>query len=236
MQYNSDSDSQDIVSSVGDMTGINTTVELKQITRACNEANRKIWTWIFQSYGGWQYDDSNNSDLPVATTGLVADQQKYTLPSAALTVKNLEYKNSGGDWSKLIPVPIERLNQFRSEKEWNDTPAEPQYYSLVNGIIKLYPASDTTRAEALRIQFDRGSTAFASTDTTKTPGFASEFHDAVAVGASYFIARNKKLGQTQALLNDWIDYEQRIKDFYIRKWEEEFPPKFQVVDPLRQWM
>lgn len=236
MQYNSNSDNQDIVSLIGDITGIDTVNELKQITRSANEANKKIWTWIFQSYGSWQYDDSNNSDLPIATAALVANQQKYTLPTEALTVKAVEWKNSGGTWQKLNAIPIERINQWLSENEWNDTPAEPRNYSLVNGIFKLYPASDTARSEALRIQFDRGSTSFASTSTTQTPGFVSEFHEAVAVGAGYFIARNKKLPNKNDLLQDWIDIEKRIKNFYIAKWEEEFPPRFHTMDTLRQYM
>lgn len=236
MQYNSDSDSQDIVSAIGDATGLNTTVDIKQITRAANQANKQIWSWIFSSYGGWQYDDSNNGDLPVALATLEADQQKYTLPSTALAVRGLEYKNAGGDWVKLHPVPIERLNQFVSENEWNDTPSEPQWYSLLNGIIKLYPASDTKRTEGLRIQFDRGATTFASTDTTKTPGFATEFHEAVAVGASYIIARNKSLPNLQLLQADWIDYERRIKEFYVQRWDEQFPPKFETGDTLKQYI
>lgn len=236
MQFNSDSDSQDIVSLVGDMTGISTTSELKQITRACNEANKKIWTWIFESYGGWQYDDSNNTNLPVATADLVANQVKYTLPSAALSVRALEYKNSNGDWHKIDSLPIDLVNQHTSEKEWQDSPSEPRWYSVLNGIIKLYPASDTARNQALRIQFDRGSTTFASTDTTKTPGFASEFHEAVSVGASYYIATNKSLKQVGLLRERWVDFENRIKSYYAKRWQEEFPPKMRVNDLVNEYM
>lgn len=236
MQYNSDSDSQDIVSLIGDMTGIDTTNELKQITRASNEANKKIWTWIFQSYGGWQYDDSNNIDMPSATTALVADQKLYTLPAEAITVRSLEYKNAGGVWTKLTSLPVDRLSQKTSDEEFQKISAEPRYYGLVGEVIKLYPASSESRATALRIRFDRGSVVFDSTDTLKVPGFASEFHEAVAVGAAYYISRNKKLEQTSELKDNWIDYENRIKDFYISRWEEEFPPRFETMDTLRQYI
>lgn len=234
--FNSNADSQDIVSLVGDMTGISTTNELKQITRACNEANKKVWAWIFDSYGGWQYDDSNNANLPVATANIVANQQKYTLPSEALTVQAVEYMNAGNSWMKLDSLPIALLNQHTSEKEWGDDAGEPRYYSLLNGLLKLYPASNESRTSALRIQFDRGSTTFASTDTTKTPGFASEFHEAVAVGGSYYIARNKKLPQVAELKDSWMDYEMRIKDYYKRRWQEEFPPKMRVNDLVTEYM
>lgn len=236
LQFNSNADGQDIVSLVGDMTGINTSGEIKQITRACNEANKKIWTWTFESFGGWQYDDGNHTDLPVATADLVANQIKYTLPSEALTVKNVEYKNSGGDWFKLKSLPISVINSKTSEKEWQDEPSEPTYYSLLNGIVKLYPASSEARSGALRIQFDRGSVAFASTDTTNAPGFASEFHEAVAVGASYYIAANKNQPQVTQLFQRWQDYERRIKSFYIQRYQEEFPPRFRQHDVLAEYM
>ena len=236
MQYNNDSDSQDIVSLVGDMTGIDTVNELKQITRATNEANKRIWTWIFQSYGAWQYDDSNNSNMPIATTALVADQQQYTLPSEALTIKSVEYKNTNGDWTKLKPVVVERLNDYTSEKEYEDTSAEPSQYTVIGNVIKLYPASDTSRASALRVQFDRGATSFVSTDRSKTPGFISEFHEAVAVGGAFYIASNKSLPQLPLLRERWIDFEERIKDFSITKWEEEFPPRFETRDTIRQYI
>lgn len=236
MQFNSHSDSQDIVSLVNDMTGISKTAEIKQITRACNEANKKIWSWIFESYGGWQYDDSNNSDLPIATANLVADQKNYTLPTEALTVKAVEYKNANGDWHKLDSVPTSLINQHTSENEWHDESGEPRWYALLGRVIELYPASSASRDSALRIQFDRGSTTFLSTDISKSPGFVSEFHEAVAVGASYFIARNKSLRQVNDLKDNWIDYENRIKSFYTKKWQEEFPPKFRVNDLVTEFM
>ena len=234
MQYNSDSDSQDIVSLIGDATGINTTANIKQITRAANRAGKLIWSWIFSSRDGWQYDDSNNSNLPSSTAALVANQQQYTLPSEALTVRSLEYKDEGGTWNKITELSIPEIQQKISEKEWQDTPSEPRYYSLVSGIIKLYPAADFSQSASLRIGFDRGSLSFASTDTTKTPGFASEFHEAIADGASYFIARDKKKANWQLLEKDWMTWEEKIKNFYKERWVDKFPEKIKVGDYTQQ--
>lgn len=49
MQFNGDTDDQDIVSHVVDATGQNKTADIKQITRACNVANREIWARIFKA-------------------------------------------------------------------------------------------------------------------------------------------------------------------------------------------
>lgn len=236
MQYNSDSDNQDIVSLIGDMTGLNTTVEIKQITRAANYANKKIWCWIFDSFGGWQYDDSNNTNLPIATTTLEANKRTYLLPSDALTLRSVEYKNSGGDWAKLYPLPIDRINQMTSENEFQDEPGEPRWYAPLSDAFKIYPASDTTRASAIRIQFDRGSVSFASTDIEKDPGFASEFHEAVAVGAAYFIGINKRLPNWELIRSEWIDAEKKIREYYTRRWQEKFPPRMETGDTLREYI
>lgn len=236
LPFKNDADGQDIVSLVGDMTGINTTSEIKQITRACNEANKKVWSWIFDSFGGWQYDDGNYANLPSATANLVANQTDYTLPSEAIAVKAVEYKGENGDWYKLKSLPISVINHYTSEKEFQDEPNEPTYYGLLNGIVRLYPACDENRTAALRIQFDRGSVVFASDDTGQTPGFVSEFHEAVPVGASYFISANKSLPQTAQLRERWMDFEQRIKSFYIQRYQEEFPPKFRSRDLVGDYM
>lgn len=229
LQFNSDSDSQDIVSLVGDMTGINTTSELKQITRACNEALRTVWTWIFEAYGGWVFDGSNQSDLPTARATLVEDQSKYTLPSEAITVRGVEFKDEQSQWHKLEPVSEEQIRQFYSEEDFEDTSGTPRYYTPYAGLIKLHPAPNFGQSESLRLSFDREMVAFASDDTTQQPGFAGNFHEAVAVGASYFIASNTNLPQTASLRERWGDmpegvpdrgYKKSIKEFYSERFVE----------------
>lgn len=228
MQYRNDPDGQDIVSLVGDMTGIDTTNELEQIARATNEANKKIWSWIFEAYGGWVYDDSNNSDLPTATANLVADQSKYTLPSEALTVRGLEYKDSGGEWHKLMALSEELIRQKFSEEDFQDESAEPRYYTPYAGLVKLHPAPNFSQNSSLRISFDRGATVFAPTDISKTPGFVSQFHEAVAIGASYYIAANKNMNNVQVLQIRWQEAEQDIKEFYSQRFVEEAVPQVKL--------
>lgn len=233
MQYNSDADGQDIVSLVGDLTGLSTTAELEQITRAVNRANRRIWFWIFNAYAGWVFDDGNQTYLPTATADLVANQSKYTLPSEALTVRGVEYKNEGGVWHKLYPLSEEYIRQFYSEQDFHDESAEPHYYTPYDGLIKLHPAPDFGQVGSLRLSFDRDIITFASSDTTKEPGFASTFHEALAVGASYYIAAAKTLGNVDVLREDWGEmpegaadrgYKLAIKEFYSERFVEKSAP------------
>ena len=45
-----------------------------------NDHLNKIHVSILRSQDEWDYDDKNNSDLPILTADLVANQQYYTLP------------------------------------------------------------------------------------------------------------------------------------------------------------
>lgn len=237
MQFNSHSDNQDIVSYVVDATGLNATAHLKQITRAVNEAMRIIWSWIFEAYGGWQYDDGNQSDLPSATAALVASQQKYTLPSEALTVRRVSVKDASGNWHDVDPITLEEITAGgRAEEEYLDTPGSPIRYRLVAGILKLYPAPNYAQAASLRVQFDRGSVQFVSTDTTKSPGFISELHGAVPTGAALHIAGDKTLKNHDRIERRWERYEKSIKSTYKKRFVELNPEthRSEYTDPLAE--
>lgn len=233
MQYNSNADSQDIVSLVGDLTNTDTTqYPLKAITRAINKWGKTVWCWIFEAYGGWLYDDSNNTtDFPAATTTLTASQADYSVPSTALFIRGVEIKTSGGTWYPLKPLTEEQIRDHTiAEAEFMKTPAQPQYYTPYANSIKIYPPANYTQAASLRVSFARGSTQFASTDTTKTPGFISEFHEVLAVGGSYEFAKRKGLSNKNDLLADLQSYEKRIKDYYSQRYAELFPSRVTVRD------
>lgn len=236
MQYNSDSDNQDIVSAIKDKTAtVGTSLGIKAITRSANYANRKIWAWIHDAYGGWLYDDSNNtSDFPSAKNTLTSGQDNYPIPSEALTIRFVSVReNNNGEWYNLKPITEELLNERQAEESFLSDNSTPTYYMPYGNSIKIFPASNYTQASSLRVSYDRGSTSFASTDTTKTPGFVSEFHDAVAVGAAADIARNKSLPNRRELVEDWQISEQEIKKFYQSRFQQMFPPKVEVGDYTR---
>ena len=238
MQYNSGVDEQDIVSLTNDLANTDNTVySLVQKTRAANKTLRKIWSWIFEAYGGWIYDDSNNTDFPIATTQIVSSQQDYSIPSEALTVNDLEVKDSSGNWYDLKPITSEEIDKLQAEKEFFKTNGLPIYYLMISGSFKLFPTPNYTQAASLRISFNRGVTTFTSGDTTKTPGFVSQFHDAVAVGMALEWAKEKGLNDLlQGLYADWRRYELDIKKFYTVRYYEKYPKRIKVLDVVRENM
>jgi hypothetical protein len=237
MQFNNHADNQDIVSLINDITGMDNNIySLQAKTRDANTANRTIWTWIHEAYGGWQYDDANNTlNFPSALTSLVSNQRDYAIPSEALSIKGVEVKNTDGNWKTLTPVTEEKIRQVFAEKEFMDTSSQPMFYTPYANSLRIYPASDYSQASSLRVLYDRETSAFVSTDTTKTPGFNSLFHEAVAYGAGFFFARYKALSQKNDLALAWQDFEKRIKQFYSERYQQLFPSRITVNDATSEY-
>lgn len=238
MVFNSEANNQDLVSLLNDLTGMDNNVyTLNAKTRDMNTANRTIWSWIHEAYGGWMYDDSNNTtDFPTATAALVSSQRDYGLPSDALTVRGVEVKLNGSTvWQKLKPVTEEQIRDIMSEKQWMSTASQPMYYTAYSNSVRIYPAANYAQSASLRISYDRGTTSFTPSDTTKTPGFASEFHDAVAYGAGAMFAKYKGLPQKNDLDLEWQRWEKKIKSYYSQRWAEMFPARLTVTDSVREY-
>jgi hypothetical protein len=154
---------------------------LAEMTATINRINHRVWHTIFMATGNWQYDDGNYTDLPIATTDLVSGTAKYAIPSDALTIQRVEIKDENGLEYQLTPITKE-LIKGQAVDEFLDVDSTPMYYSIVNGTMELFPAPNYASTGGLKVYFDRACVDFAYNDTTKTPGFASPYHEAVPVG------------------------------------------------------
>lgn len=238
MVYNSDSNGQDLVSMLNDLTGMDNVVySLQAKTRDMNRANRAIWTWIHEAYGGWQYDDKNNtSDFPTAKADLVANQVDYSIPTEATTVIGVEIKNQGGVWERLQKLTLEQIQDSQAEAEFNKTPSQPRYYRPMGNSIKIYPASNYSQTASIRVIYDRETNSFLPTDTNKSPGFDSQFHEAVAIGGAAYFSSYKTIPQMANLQGQWLDYEKRIKEHYSSRFKQLFPNRITVRDAVQEYM
>lgn len=156
---------------------------LKEFTLYANNAMSRIWSAIFSVSETWQYDDANQTDLPQATTNLISGQSTYALPTAALTIKRLEIKDESGNFKLIHPISLKEIPH--AVDEFYEDDAEPVYYRLVDRTIEIFPAANYNASAGIKIYFDRSSVSFDYTDTTQTPGFASEFHYLVGLWMSY---------------------------------------------------
>jgi len=237
MQYNSESTSQDLVSLANALTKRDdTTFPLTEKTAYANMGNRLILTLIFDAYGGWKYDDKNNTDFPVATTDLIAAQDNYGLPTDTTQLNGVYVKYSGDVWERLQPLTLEEINQKEAEPEFERTDGVPRYYRALSNSIILYPASDTTVSDGLMIEYSRDISTFATTDTTKTPGFDPIFHEALAVYMAYQYAQVNDLKNLSELKEQWLDWQQRIRNHYTQKFKDLFPPRIKCYNDMEQWL
>lgn len=239
MQFNSHATNQDIVTYSNTLSKSNdTSFPLVDKVLFANEGQRIILSWIWESYGGWVYDDKNNTDLPDAKTNLISGQAIYALPDVS-GIQGFSFKIEGSDsWTKLVPITLEQIQQRQAEPEFERTNATPIYYRLTGNTVKLYPAPDYSQALSLKAELIRDIVSFTTTDTTKTPGFESQFHEAVPTYMALRQAEINNLSMKDDLRRAWsnenrnypLGYEQRIKKHYSAKFRELFPPRFTTRD------
>lgn len=232
MQFNSNSDNQDIVSDITFLTGLDTnSFTLKDRARCVNERYRLVWQMIFESYGGWTFMDDNVSDtstgIPYADQTITSGTGLYSLPSSALTVRSVEVKNSGGTYEVLKPISHEEFMMIGGDATFTSN-STPLYYMLQGDVLRLLPIPNyTVSSTGIRVFFDQDISAFASTDTTKTPGFASIFHRMLSIGAAldFCMTRAGMEQKTASLSVLWNDYETRLRKFYSKRFKDRFPGK-----------
>lgn len=222
MQFSSHTSDFDLVSHTEFLLGGGVTISatgsytLKDFTRNANERMRQIWSFIFQSKSGWKWDDSNQTDLPQAYTDLVASQTKYALPESALTVERIEIADSAGNYSVVKFLTQEEVDQ--AFPDFFDEAGIPIYARLLNGTIELYPAPNYNYTAGLRVYFTRDIVEFATTDTTKTPGFASPFHQLVAIGAALDFAQARGMNDKVTLLTGmWANQVAQLQYYYSNR-------------------
>jgi len=192
------------------------TATLKNFTRRVNRRYSEIDHIIFTAHGTWEYDDSNKTTLPIATTDLVDNQQDYELPDEALQIDRVEVKDINGEWHKL--KPIDKMEVREALDEYFSTAGIPKYYDLVGRSLILYPKPDTSQTGttgALKAYFTRASTSFVYDDTIKEPGFAKPFHYLLAVGAALDYAISyEEWNKANQLRAEWNRGVEALKKFY----------------------
>lgn len=223
MQFSDSSLKQGIVEDIDFLVGTDSTkFSTANKVRSVNERFRMIWSIIFESYGGWFFMDDNVSDassgLPYADQTITNNLGLYALPTGALTVQHVEILTvAGGAWQRILPITYEDFIRIGADGRFTAN-GTPLYYILQGDIVRLLPIPNFTLASALRVYFAQDISAFAASDTTKAPGFASPFHRMLSIGAALDYAilngQQTKANNLQAM---WNDYERRLRSFYSKR-------------------
>lgn len=202
-------------------------------TSRINNALEEIVGDILGWDGTWDFDDTNYTDLPIATTDLVANQKDYSFDVSHLEIQRVEVKDANGDWRLLEPIDKSKvpvaLNEFYS------TASIPLYYDKQGASLFLYPSPDNgvsvTLTAGLKVYFKRTGYLFtvatgSSDDTTKA-GFASPFHKILAYMASIpycmtykkdrVVFYQREVGSADTTSPLYGGIKKAMKDFYTKR-------------------
>lgn len=196
---------------------------MKDFTADINVVGSEVFALIYLLCGNWQYDDSNYTDLPQATTTLVNGTAKYAIPETALTIQRVEIKDENGDWYILNPITKEQIPV--AVDEFLETNGRPQYYRIINGTIELFSAPNFDSTNGLKVYFDRANVNFISTDTTKQPGFDSFLHNIIPVKTSikWFDSKQATSPSLARLLVKEAKLEALLKAHYSKRFKDKAP-------------
>lgn len=152
--------------------------------RNINIAYRDVVSIIWESDGGWRFDDTNATDLPKAVTNLVDNQQDYSIPTTAQRINRVEVLDSAGNYIKLKPLDMNEVSTGLPEFLGGNN-GLPLYYELVGRSLLLYPTPSSgyvTLTNGLTLYIDRDIAELSA--TSATPGFAPSFHRILSYAAS----------------------------------------------------
>lgn len=236
MQFSDTSTKLGIVQDITFLLGVDTNnYVIADRTRNVNERYRMVWQMIFESYGGWKWQDDNSNANPYTDVNIVSGTATGALPTGTLTIREAQLLDANSVYHRLTLITEQEYFEMGGDSQWNGITGFPQYLLPYEDTWKLIPAPNFTLSSALRIYFDADISSFAATDTTKVPGFASPFHRILSIGAAldYALARNMR-DKVVYLQNLWNDYEKRIRDFYSKRYMGRFPMRIVPGEDLME--
>lgn len=167
-------------------------VLLKQFTSSINDAYDEIMPLVLASDGRFQFDDYNNTTLPIATANLTSGTRDYGFTTdsadrAVLQIDKVAIKQDATSDDYYVLNQIDQTDP-ESRKLITDNASNtgiPSHYDIVGGSIIFDVTPNYSATAGLKIWYSRTPVYFSSTDTTNTPGIPDIFHQLLAVIAAH---------------------------------------------------
>lgn len=194
------------------------TYPLAQIVRNSNRAMDKAVSLILKSDGRWQWDDSNQTDLPIATADLASGQNDYSFAVSHLRIEKVMIKDgASGGWKELgkLDITDPDISAYLTGTQPSSTGVPVGYDFKANSLF-LFPSPSYSSTGGLKVWFQRPSTYFTAGDTTKEPGFASIYHRYISLNNKFDYEFAKGLDTTKTR-NELTLMEQDIQNFYANR-------------------
>lgn len=196
---------------VGGISG-NTNL-LKRFTARINGAIDRFYALAFRYDLNWNFDGSNQTDLPIATVNIVSGQQDYTFASELLMVTQVFAKDSNGTFHELT----EQDDKNAPNVYLTTTSGVPTRYELVGNSILLDAIPNYNSTAGLKVTFKRNGVKFTYSDGAIAIGIPSLFHHFLARYASYSFLVSKGLKHAGAIGGLVVQDEMAIKEFIANR-------------------
>lgn len=222
--YNSTDTELSLVSHIdfllfGTGSTFNDSYSLADRTRNINIAWDEVVVKLYKADPMHLWDDFSNTNFPIATATLVANQEHYDLLDAALVIHRVRVKDRQGNYKTLEAKQRQEL----SDSQLSST-GDPRYYYKIGGAVFPIAVPDYGYASGIEVQFQRGANHFTVSDTTKEPGFNSQFHHILAIKAAKIYAMASGLSEKTQMLNQMEqELEAEMLEFYQLRSPDERP-------------
>lgn len=200
-------------------------------TARVNSALEEVVGSIINADGVWEWDDTNQTDLPVGTGTLVEGQESYSFAAEYLKVKRIKVKDVNGNWYLLSQIDgsdlegdglaIERLFGLTSG---NPNKGFPLYYDILGDSIRLYPAptsTSVTLTSGMKVEFVRTAVLFTAVSTTAidstSPGLPSTHHLLLAYKAALPFCATYKKDRVQWLMSRIDEMQKTLIKFFAKR-------------------
>lgn len=191
-----------------------------QITGQVNTAYMNATRIIMEADGRWKWDDTNQTNLPTATTDISSAVSDYPVMIADpsddqdwLSVERVEIKDNNGNWVKI--PEIDQREELSSIGAKYTTAGVPSGYDFDGTSIILRPQPNYNSTGGIKLWFKRAPLEFAVTGTdSQRPGFATIFHEYLVLLPVYYWEKYKRVGDAEQTKRDIKEMEAAMKKHY----------------------
>lgn len=204
------------------------TYPINDLTADLNSVYSDYVSIILSSDTRWNWDDSNFTTFPIATTDVNAGQRDYQFNTTFLKIlKVLIQPQTPGDFIELDEIDINddisNLDAWSMNVDATSNIGQPAYFDLIADSIRLQPRPNYSSTGGLKVYFQRYESQFLPTDTTKEPGFAHPFHRGLAFGTAHLFALSHNLPQVERLQQEDLDCREAMKEYFSERNKAERP-------------
>ncbi len=193
---------------VGAISG--NTTKLKEFIARCGQAIDRFYAIAFKYDSLWNFDDRNQTDLPIATTNLISGQADYQFASELLGVTQVLCKDSSGVY-QVLDEQDDKNDPYAYKTQESGTPTK---YELVGNSIITDKIPNYNSTDGLKVTFKRNGVkpAYNVADDV-SPGIPSLFHPFLANFAALQFAIDKQMDNRRDLAILVEKDEVSIRDF-----------------------